>query len=227
MFTMQTISRLRPLVSKTIRSTLPPSAAFFRGRKYSTLTPSESAARLTEALWQSTLEEKQRLLRLAVKEGADINQKIPGDGSVLNQINFYGRHEAHFVPLTKIAFALGAKVDYAEYQKGSPLHDALYFPGSLSKKLGAISTYTAYGANVNRLNLGWSTPLDYACYFSSNEKGRDQIEFLLRQFGAVHGFGYYAPVRAFPFLSIPHSIKMMMLTTVISACRRLDPPTDF
>jgi hypothetical protein len=224
MLTMQTTFKLRPLVSHTtlsytIRSNTYPLLTSFGGRRYS-ISTSKSEEMLADALMQTTLEERVRLLKIAVKEGADINQKV-NNQSVLKLINSYERYEKDFASLTEIVFSLGAKVDYEEYQEGSPLHDALFFTGSTLKKISAVRIYTKYGVDVNRLNRDLATPLDYACYFYSNEEGKDEIIFNLRSRGAVHGFSYHSPERLLPILSIPTSAMTMTMTSGVALYRRI------
>lgn len=216
----QTASRF-PLAPYKIRSFLHPQFAFSRGRKYA-IGASKSTEMLADALNQSTLHGKIQSLKRAVRTGANINQKINNE-SLLNIISCDRRFEKDFAPLTETIFSLGAKVDYQEYQEGSPLHDALFFVGSTSKKVHAISIYTKYGVHVNHLNSHLATPLDYAYYFDSNASGIDQIVRALGIRGAVHGFGDYSPDRLLPIISMPFSATVILMTSSIALLRKITP----
>lgn len=160
--------------------------------KYSQKYSRQSSSMLHDALYQRTLEKKVQALSAAVKQGADINQKLNGKSPLYIVGHFYTYAE-EFALLTETLFQLGAKVDYNEYQEGSPLHDVLFFVGSVKNKVDAIRIYTMNGVSVNHLNRQNSTPLDYALYFGSNKEGKDAIIPALLRRGAKHGHGSYSP----------------------------------
>lgn len=218
---MQTTPKLGALVTHAKQFIAPPQATLLNGRKYSKTSKSEEM--LFDALEQPTLEAMLRSMHRAVKEGANINQKI-GRESLLYRIGYYKKYERDFAPLTEAAFRLGAKVDNKEHQGGSPLHDALFYRGPLSKKISAVEIYTKFGANVNHLNDDWATPLDFAEYFDSNKDNKegtaDKIVSALRTLGAVHGFGYYSPQDSQSVLSMPSRAVAIAKTGTEAMFRR-------
>ena len=159
----------------------------FHGRKYSKVTPEMSMDRLHRAIQRPKLPDILRELTQAVREGADINQKIDGE-TLLKRVNYYDKYNKDFKALTEALFGLGAKIDFSEYHEGSPLHDALYFSDPLKKKIDAVQVY-AERMFVNHLNKYALAPMDYVYMHATNEEGREKIVHALNQFGAARSLG--------------------------------------
>lgn len=195
---------LRPLI--TTRPTTNPLASIFGGRKYSSISSSKSEEELLYALEQPSLTTKIERLEIAVLCGANINMALKrlNNKSLLEYICGSSPYlfEKDLVPLTKTLFSLGARINYRNFQEGSPLHNVLFFTGSLENKLGAIEVLSKE-MSVNHLNQENATPLDYAHFFCSNEEGRKAIVSALCERGAIHGFGAYSPPSLLKEIPLP------------------------